>query len=89
LERFLAAHESREGVRTFRKAQRERINALATVAGAFAAASVRRLLRKRRRGHGRAVNSVADTPFLIADRKGFFKDVGVDVKFQTFIPVPE
>jgi NitT/TauT family transport system substrate-binding protein len=31
-----------------------------------------------------AVNSVADTPFLIADRKGFFKEAGVDVKFQTF-----
>ena len=31
-----------------------------------------------------AVNSVADTPFLIADRKGFFKDVGIAAKFQTF-----
>lgn len=30
------------------------------------------------------VNSVADTPFLIADAKGYFKDVGITVKFQTF-----
>lgn len=30
------------------------------------------------------VNSVADTPFLIAEGKGFFRDAGIEVKFQTF-----
>jgi NitT/TauT family transport system substrate-binding protein len=31
-----------------------------------------------------AVNSVADSAFLIADRKGFFRDAGISVKFVTF-----
>ena len=30
------------------------------------------------------VNSVADSPFLIADKKGFFREAGIEVKFTTF-----
>ena len=63
----------------------KRIEALAAVAGAFAVASVRPAAAQTPDTVTvGAVNSVADTPFLIADRKGFFKEVGVDVKFQTF-----
>jgi NitT/TauT family transport system substrate-binding protein len=64
----------------------KRIEALATVTGAFAAAAVRPAAAQAPSDVVTvgAVNSVADTPFLIADRKGFFKDVGVEVKFQTF-----
>jgi NitT/TauT family transport system substrate-binding protein len=63
----------------------KRIEALASLGGAFAAASAPGLAQTPPDivtvG---AVNSVADTPFLIADRKGFFKDAGIEVKFQTF-----
>jgi NitT/TauT family transport system substrate-binding protein len=63
----------------------KRSEALVTVAAAFAAASKPAFAQTAPDvvtvG---AVNSVADTPFLIADRKGFFKDAGIDVKFQTF-----
>jgi hypothetical protein len=63
----------------------KRIAALATVAGAFGAGSLSPAAAQTSNvvtvG---AVNSVADTPFLIADRTGFFRDVGVEVKFQTF-----
>jgi NitT/TauT family transport system substrate-binding protein len=63
----------------------KRIEALAVVAGACAAVSGRPAAAQTPDTVTvGAVNSVADTPFLIADRKGFFRDVGVDVKFQTF-----
>jgi NitT/TauT family transport system substrate-binding protein len=58
--------------------------ALATVAGTLAAAAFPARAQTLETVTVGAVNSVADTPFLIADRKGFFHDVGIDVKFQTF-----
>ena len=64
----------------------KRIEALAAVGGAFAAAGIRPAAAQTATDVVTvgAVNSVADTPFLIADRKGFFKEAGVEVKFQTF-----
>jgi NitT/TauT family transport system substrate-binding protein len=59
--------------------------ALATVAGSLAAAALRPAgAQTADTVTVGAVNSVADTPFLIADRKGYFKDAGIDVRFQTF-----
>lgn len=62
----------------------KRLEALAGIAGAFAASALPAGAQSLDTVTVGAVNSVADTPFLIADRKGFFKDVGIDVKFQTF-----
>ena len=31
-----------------------------------------------------SVNSVADTPFVVADRKGYFRDVGLNVELKFF-----
>src|SRR5579883_2288050 len=62
----------------------KRAEFLATVAAAGVSAATPAVGQNLETVNIGSVNSVADTPFVVADRKGYFREVGIRANFVHF-----